>query len=272
MLKKLQILLQNEIDPAYAKRAFFIFREIESLRPKTVLDVGCGRGFYLKALTLYPFIKKIYGVDINKLYIAKAKSLIGDKRVIIKIASIESLPFSENTFDCVISSEILEHIPDVDKGLKEINRVLKPGGTLLITVPNNNFPFFWDPLNWILMRLFKTHINKDIWWLAGMWADHQRLFAVKEIEQKKKKNGYKVLNSELFINYCWPLSHFLLYGIGKNLVERLKLTTGDRFIFDNKRQGGNLLAKAMAAPSRFLDRFGSSNNSSVGIGVKVIKK
>ena len=52
MLKKLENLLKSEIDPVFAKRAEFIFEEVEKIKTQKILDAGCGRGFYVKALTL----------------------------------------------------------------------------------------------------------------------------------------------------------------------------------------------------------------------------
>lgn len=166
--KNLEILLSYEIDPAFRERARMIFEEVARIKPKKILDAGCGRGFYLKTLSCFPFVKKIFGIDINPSYLKIARKNIDKEKVIISKASIYRLPFPNNCFDLVIASEVLEHLKDDKKALMELKRVLKKNAHLIITVPNYYFPFFWDPLNWLLMRLFKTHINKNIWWLAGI--------------------------------------------------------------------------------------------------------
>lgn len=234
MHSKLRAILASEIDPAFARRSQLILEEIDALKPATILDAGCGRGFYVHAFTYFPFIKKIHGIDISEKYLTVAKKHITDDRVELQKASIYELPYPDNTFDMIVSSEVMEHLPDDAKALKELKRVLKKDGTIIITVPNLHFPFLWDPLNWLLMKLFNTHVPKDIWWLAGIWADHERLYTAKELHELAKKAGMKIEKEEHIVQVAWPFSHFLLYGIGKNIVERLGATGFDRFNFDDK--------------------------------------
>jgi len=229
MLKKHENLLQAEVDPAFAKRARFILETVAKEKPKRILDIGCGRGFYLNAVTAFSFIKEIYGIDIQKEYVAQAKKITRDNRVNVQVASIYKLPFPSDFFDLIICSEVFEHLADEKKGLSEIKRVLKSGGSVIVTVPNENFPFLWDPVNWFLMKAFKTHINKNIWWAAGIWADHDRLYTKETLKKALQDKEMKIITMRNYLTNCWPFSHFLLYGIGKNLVERANLGTFSRF-------------------------------------------
>lgn len=268
MLKKLKNILKSEIDPAFEKRAWFIFQSVEKYKPKKVLDVGCGRGFYLKALSFYSFLKEIHGVDINNNYLNIARKICDDKRITIRKANVYSLPYPAKYFDFIIASEILEHLKDDKKALLELKRVLKPEGILVITVPNYNFPFLWDPTNWLLMKIFKTHINKNIWWLAGIWADHERLYSVNEIIKLISACNLKIVKLKKVIHHCIPFSHFLLYGIGKNLVERLGLKKFDRFNFNSNKN------TVLPYIFRFLslrDKMKDLNKSSVNICLIVNK-
>lgn len=250
MLTKLKNLLKAEIDPAFAKRAEFIFAQVEKHRPKKILDGGCGRGFYLQAISLFPFVKEIHGIDLNKHYLKVARSICGsDKKISIQKANIYTLPYSNSYFDFIIASEILEHLKDDKKAVLELKRVLKKDGVLIITVPNYYFPFFWDPLNWVLMRLFWTHIDKNIFWLAGIWADHERLYKEKELVKLLKNSGFKIQKVQKYIRYSWPFSHFLLYGVGKNIVERLGVKEFSRFDF-SERKLSQILAAIFQAPSK----------------------
>lgn len=268
MHQKLENLLKSEIDPAFAKRAGFIFQEIERKKPKKILDAGCGRGFYVHAVSLFPFPQEIHGIDLNKTYIAKAKSFSTDKRIQLKQASIYTTGFPSGYFDCIIFSEVLEHLEDEKKALKELKRILNKNGIIILTVPEYDFPFLWDPLNWILMKLLNTHINKDIWWLAGIWADHIRLYKQKELKNLLEQEDFTIEKSKNFISLCWPFSHFLLYGIGKNMVERLGAKNVDRFNFQEKKFS-KLIAKIMKFPSRFEN---NKNKNYVNTAFLLLKK
>lgn len=262
-------ILGNEIDPVFAKRARLILDAMIRKKPKRILDAGCGRGFYLKLASLLDFPAEIAGVDINKDYLTLAqKNCHGDKRVKIKMDSINSLAFPDDYFDFIICSEVLEHVSDDRSALKELHRVLKKGGTMIITVPNRNFPFLWDPLNWTLMKLFNTHVPKHIWWLAGIWADHERLYKQAEFE-KLIKSKFTICSSHTLVHWCWPFSHFLLYGIGKNIVERLNAKSFSRFSFEKDRPLTRILAKIFSLPSRFDSRVKSTT---AGLFIEALKQ
>lgn len=267
MLKRLENILQNEIDPVFSKRAAFIFDEIKKIMPKKVLDAGCGRGFYINSLTNFDFIEEIHGVDIVDKYLKIAKKNSLDNRIKIRKADIYSLPYPNNYFDVIVCSEVLEHLAWDKKALFELKRVLKPSGTLLITVPNLNFPFLWDPINWILMKLFNKHINKNIWWLAGIWADHERLYTINRLESLIKSVGFSIKKKLFIMHRVLPFSHFLLYGIGKNLVERFGFQSFSRFNKDTKRPFIQFLATVFALPDKLFGKNPTLDDQSVGIGI-----
>lgn len=253
MRKKLENLLESEIDPAFLKRARFIFDWVEKKKPGSVLDAGCGRGFYSNALSVFPFIERVEGFDTNLRYLSEAKKNVTDRRVNLRQADIYKLPFKKNSFDLIILSEVLEHLPNDRLALTLLRQLLKPKGILLLTVPNENFPFLWDPLNWILMRVFHTHIPSHIWWLAGIWADHQRLYQKPKLLELVKRAGFRTVEVKEAIRWSWPFSHFVLYGVGKNIVERFHLAEFSRF--DPKpRPLAKIVARVFRFPSSFLDK------------------
>lgn len=227
--------LEREVDPAFVRRAKIILENLEATAGMKILEVGCGRGFYEQAvLTVYSDVE-IVGIDTSEKYLAVARQKIQGKRVSFVKADGRELPFKDNSFDRVICSEVLEHIKEDTSVLKEIYRVLKSSGLALITVPNKNYPFFWDPLNFTLERVFQRHVPSDIWWLAGIWAGHQRLYREKELTDKLRYAGFEVVRVWRLVKYSLPFSHFLLYGLGKNLVERGVIGGGfNRFNFSSQ--------------------------------------
>lgn len=108
-----------------------------------VLDVGCGDGFFAQtALSdmshvtyrVSPINKPIIdvGLDVADSRVKEARKLHVYKKIIIYDG--EKMPFDDNSFASVVSNCVLEHIPNLSFTLKEIQRVLKPGGLFLTTV------------------------------------------------------------------------------------------------------------------------------------------
>lgn len=247
--------LLSEVDPAFAVRAHLIFAAAFRKKPKRILDVGCGRGFYVQTLSEIKSVERIDGIEIEPEYLAQAKKTVQSPKVHLQLGSVYELPFKSRSFDMVVLSEVLEHLTDEASALAEIKRVLKPGGWLVLTVPSVDFPFAWDPLNWLLMRLLDTHVNKDIWWLAGIWAGHQRLYSTTQILTVLQHNGFDIRAYHPVVRYCWPASHFWLYGVGKNLVERCGLRSFSRFNLQTERPFTKLLARVMSLPEQWFGHW-----------------
>jgi len=103
-----------------------------------ILDVGCGIG--LSTFLLAQEDYKVIGVDISSLLIKEAMSR-SNPNVKFIVGDVLNLPFSNSSFDVVTSYYLLEHIPDVERALSEMVRVLKKGGLLLIRSPNLLSPY-----------------------------------------------------------------------------------------------------------------------------------
>ncbi len=220
-------LLAREIDPAFACRASLLLRHVRAAGAGRILDVGCGRGFYARAIAaLYPRAA-VVGVDYSPAHLAVARAQAPAAN--FARADARTLPFPAGAFDAVVCSEVLEHIVEDDRALSEISRVLSADGLLLISVPHRRYPFLWDPLNWILERAFGAHVPAHIWWLAGIWADHVRLYTAAELTDAVRAAGFAVENVWFTTPRCLPFAHFALYGIGKNLVERGVCGSCNRF-------------------------------------------
>ncbi|MCW5881512.1 MAG: class I SAM-dependent methyltransferase [Anaerolineae bacterium] len=107
-----------------------------------VLVDGCGLGMYVRKLR--DFTPYVYGMDIEFERVAEgATSLPG-----LAVAAAEGLPYPDNTFDTVLSHEVLEHVTDDRQAVAEILRVLRPYGRLVVFVPNRLFPFETHGVYW----------------------------------------------------------------------------------------------------------------------------
>lgn len=110
--------------------------EAKSLHPKTILDVGCGEGFTLNKLRKNNIGKDLIGVDYSTTAVTLGKKQF--PHLNLKQGDAYKLPFKDNTFDLVLCLEVLEHLENPQKALKEIVRVSKKH--CLISVPHE--PYF----------------------------------------------------------------------------------------------------------------------------------
>jgi len=231
-------ILAGEMDPAFRRRARLVVENLNNshtLEKVTVLDVGCGRGFYEYLITqAYPDYS-ISAIDLNEEYLKIAKDQFSGPATTYTRANATKLPYKDKSFHFVLSSELLEHIPEDTKVISEMYRVLKKGGKAVITVPNHNYPFWWDPINWVLERVTGKHVPAHIWWLAGIWADHVRLYDEDELVEKFTTAGFKIEKLIRSTHYCLPGAHFCFYAIGKNLVEKGLLKNFYRFNYQKKK-------------------------------------
>lgn len=110
----------------------YALHEYRDFKGKKVLDVGSGNGYVLSKYAIEG--ADVYGVDITQagIDLCKARFDLLGLSGIFQVADAQSLPFPDNTFDCVCSMGVLHHVPDTQKALDEIFRVLKPGGRLIV--------------------------------------------------------------------------------------------------------------------------------------------
>jgi ubiquinone/menaquinone biosynthesis C-methylase UbiE len=109
-----------------------------AVRGRRVLDCGCGAGEYVSALRAAGV--EAYGVEYQaeKVAIARQRGLGED---LVRQGDLARLDYPDESFELAFLNEVLEHVPDEKRALKEVARVLKPGGGLIVFSPNRLYPF-----------------------------------------------------------------------------------------------------------------------------------
>ncbi len=128
-----------------------------------VLEVGVGTG---KNIPYYPKDVDLVGIDFSEKMLAKASAKFDDlKNVTLMEMDVQQLEFSDNTFDCVLTSCVFCSVPLPIQGLKEIRRVCKPGGKVVmlehVRSENKVIAPLMDLLNPLPLYFYGANINRD---------------------------------------------------------------------------------------------------------------
>jgi ubiquinone/menaquinone biosynthesis C-methylase UbiE len=137
----------------HRKRLEKIIELIGDTTGKTVLDIGCGEGYFLERLN-----GKLIGIDYSEKKLKEAKKRL-KKAKLIK-GDAKKLPFKDNSIDVFIVSEVLEHIDGAKEVAKEIIRTAKDNAIVVISAPNENN---WQIARLLLLRFplrLEGHVNK----------------------------------------------------------------------------------------------------------------
>lgn len=155
------------------------FDKLEIKKEDRVLDMGCGLGRHsLVAYRDYPV--QIIAVDLSFDDLTRARKRLNDfekkqdgRCLMFTQANGYQLPFSDASFDKVLCSEVLEHVPDYQALLAELIRVLKPGGKLALSVPK----YLPEKLCWLFCKKYPE------------FAGHVRIFSGNELPASVENFG-----------------------------------------------------------------------------------
>lgn len=144
-----------------------------------VLDLGCGRGRHLHAVAQYGALAAV-GLDLDFDDVRDARDAFAwapDARDwgVLQGDALKT-PFADGSFDAVVCSEVLEHLPDYEAALAEIARVLRPHGVLAVSVPRA-----WPEA--ICWRLSEAYQNEP--------GGHVRIFKANELARATEAAGFR---------------------------------------------------------------------------------
>jgi ubiquinone biosynthesis O-methyltransferase len=173
------------IDYEQTVRSQMVISMIDPKPEEVILDGGCGNARDL--IQLAPHGCKCLGIDFSPNMIEEAKKELATRniqRVEVEVGDLTNLRFSDQTFDKVFASEVLEHVPDYRKAVSEMARVLKPGGTLVVTTPNRHSLYGFDRYI-ICQRILRLKHRHP--------SDEWKTF--KELASALENNGLEIVRS-----------------------------------------------------------------------------
>jgi SAM-dependent methyltransferase len=177
-----------ELHAAMLKRLARLFQKWIP-RGGRVLDAGCGRSLFTEIRADWPF--RIVASDVDPDLIASRRGEFPHLHWLVSGAEV--LPFRDQAFDALFAGELLEHLADPNLALREFQRVLKPGGTLVLTTPNR-------------LRLANVVDGSE----RPYGPDHLNELSYDEIVDLLPSRGFEIvertgLHLELFLNWLSPL-------------------------------------------------------------------
>lgn len=169
-----------------------------------ILDAGCGAGNLMEQLKGLD----VTGVDISETLLAQARARTsGQEGARVLFGNAEALPFDDDTFDRAVCSEILEHVLHPEAVLAELRRVVKPGGRIVLTVPNEELISLTKKL--VLLAGLKKTVSGDYEMSDDMlseWHRHEITLAW----AREKCAGLAVLRSVSRIPFFFLPYHYVL--------------------------------------------------------------
>jgi ubiquinone/menaquinone biosynthesis C-methylase UbiE len=126
----------------------------KALAGATTLIVGCGRGIDVRIAFDQFGVGAVTAFDLDEAQVARARRILGDRygeRLRLQTADAAALPFGDATFDLALDFAIIHHVPEWQNAVREVARVLKPGGQFLFE------EFSKRALDSLLFRIFTDH-------------------------------------------------------------------------------------------------------------------
>jgi SAM-dependent methyltransferase len=201
-------------DPAYRRRSQQLLEFLAPSPADRVLDLGCGLGSFL-AILRHQRVESI-GLDLDLSRTARAAASAPGAR--LAVGDALRVPFADETFDGIVMGELLEHLREDGAALREARRLLRPGGVLAISVPHEGYPFWWDPVARVLAWMGAPPLRRGPY--VGIWHGHRRLYRPEPLARMVESSGFLVEAVEESTHRCLPFHHFLVYGLGRWLLEK----------------------------------------------------
>ena len=183
-----------------------------------LIDVGCGQGLLIrKIVKKFRYASNIIGLEFSKELVTRANKIPDANAIMTNVLTI---PLKDNSVDLAFCTEVIEHTKNPRQLLKEIYRVLKPGGTLILTVPNRlSFYPFYAIIRRIPIELRRNLFRHFSCWLlpdddpAVSFQPIDHAYSSKEVLKWIQNDKYEILT---YIGYSYLMNANIGYSARPN--------------------------------------------------------
>ena len=202
--------------PYLIKTYLKIVEQIKKDLPKNpkILEVGCGNGFFLKALIDLGFTKNVFGVEPSSKMVSESNSALKDK---IKINVFKSSLFPKNSFNLILCFHTLDHMFDPDEFVRGAYSMLKKNGYAAVVVHDTQG---------LSVRLFGERS-------AIFDIEHIYLFNKKTLKKIFARSGFKIIGVSNLVN-SYPLNYWVQMSGFPNVVKKFVKYIFDVFMIGKK--------------------------------------
>jgi ubiquinone/menaquinone biosynthesis C-methylase UbiE len=177
----------------------YVVNHLESIdtEGKTLVDLGCGDGQWSVEIS-HRYNLKLVGIDYNSLRLERYIKNV--PRAEARFGSCLEIPFADDSADIVMFHQVLEHIPKPEAALREIHRILRPGGWLILSVPNEG--------TWLKQKVQYKFIEPN----ALATSDHVNFYTRSSLRSVLETNGFFVTQLDA-LGFYFPHN-----GISRRIV------------------------------------------------------
>jgi len=168
-----------------------------------VLDVGCGDGFFTAKILQRFNLKNVYGLDISSKAVDLAR--LKHPEINFQQSALNHIPEETNSIDSITMIEVIEHLVDIEGTLKELFRVMKPGGILLIATTD---------FNWLKQVIIAIFFFEKYFYPTN---PHIRFFKKSTLADILSKNGFSI------IKYAWNGDYLKIMPKGQLILAQKRI-------------------------------------------------
>lgn len=183
------------------------------------LNLGTGEGDYDRMIAGY--CAELTGCDVNEEDLVHARAInAGVMNLKYEVNNALELSYPDNSFDLVVSCEVLEHVGKPEKMVQEMYRVMRPGGVAIMTFPSREFPITYDPVNRI-WQLTRGDGSREFAISQGAYAfGHDYLIGSADFKKWATDAGFEIVEFNGLSRHLVGLLEVYWTGIAQSIFKK----------------------------------------------------
>ncbi len=186
---------------------------------ESALNLGTGEGDYDRMIAGY--CQQVLGCDVNEEDLAHARTLNqGVMNLRYEPNNALALSYAEASFDLIVSCEVIEHVGQPEQMVREMYRVLRPGGVAIMTFPSREFPITYDPVNRFWQWIRKPGDRENLISQGAYAFGHDYLIGSDDFKKWAKDAGFQIVEFQGLSRHLVGLLEVYWTGIAQSVFKK----------------------------------------------------